>query len=110
MQYLGGKFRIRSQVIDYLETVREGRPYIEPFVGAGWIVSGMRGSSSRVASDLSEDLILLWQALQDGWDPPKAVTEEEYNRLKTDPPSALRAFVGYGLSFSGKWFGGVRAQ
>lgn len=106
MRYLGGKFRIRSQVVNYLESVREGRPYIEPFMGACWIVSGINNSAPRIASDFSEDLVLLWRAIQEGWDPPKAVTEEEYNRLKISEPSALRGFAGYGLSFSGKWFGG----
>src|SRR5208337_703352 len=30
----------------------------------------------------------------------------EYNRLKAEVPSALRAFVGFGCSNSGKFFGG----
>jgi DNA adenine methylase len=104
VRYLGGKFRIRKQIIAYLESVRKGKDYIEPFCGANWIVSGMTGN--RTASDLSEDLILLWQALQQGWIPPTAISEQEYNDLKNAPASALRGFVGYGLSFSGKWFGG----
>lgn len=104
MQYLGGKFKIRSQVIAYLNSVRFDRPYIEPFVGAAWIVSGMPGE--RYASDLSEDLILLWQEIQRGWIPPEYVSREEYYKSKNSPPSALRGFIGYGCSYSGKWFGG----
>ncbi len=77
---------------------------MEPFCGAAHVLSKMSGR--RVASDLSEDLILLWQAIQNGWIPPDSVSEEEYQRLKTSSPSALRGFAGYGLSFSGKWFGG----
>lgn len=57
-------------------------------------------------SDASEDLILLWQALQNGWEPPETVSEEEYQRVRYEEPSALRAFIGYGCSFGGKWFGG----
>ena len=37
---------------------------------------------------------------------PFQLMEEEYKNLKTSEPSALRGFVGYFLSFGGKWFGG----
>lgn len=68
------------------------------------MLSGMSGT--RFATDLSEDLILMWQAIQSGWDPPTSVSEPEYGYLKHAAPSPLRGFVGYGLSFAGKWFGG----
>ena len=58
------------------------------------------------ASDNHEDLILMYQALQEGWEPPRTVTREEYIALKDAEPSALRGFVGFGVSFGGKWFGG----
>lgn len=56
--------------------------------------------------DIHEDLVLMWQALLAGWTPPSVVTEEDYARLRAEPPSALRGFVGFGCSFAGKWWGG----
>ena len=50
--------------------------------------------------------MLMWQAALSGWVPPVSVTLEEYKRLRTAEPSALRGFVGFGGSFGGKWFGG----
>ncbi len=58
------------------------------------------------ASDVLPDLALLYQALQRGWQPPSVVSEAEYAALRHAPPSAERAFAGFGCSFGGKWFGG----
>lgn len=105
MQYLGGKSRIAKKIAAYLRSVRKpGQLYIEPFVGGASVLVLME--NPRQASDLCEDLILLYQALQGGWMPPETVTEEEYCEMKNAPPSALRGFVGFACSFAGKWFGG----
>jgi DNA adenine methylase len=59
------------------------------------------------ASDGCYELIEMWKALQNGWQPPRIVTEEMYQEAKAgkfDP--ALTAFIGFGCSFGGKWFAG----
>lgn len=106
MQYLGGKARCGRQIADYLQKLRKpDQLYIEPFVGAGWVLAQLRGE--RIASDACLDLVMLWQELQQGWQPPSSLTEAEYQALKASTvPSALRAFAGFGCSFAGKWFGG----
>ena len=106
MQYLGGKFRIRKQVADYLESVRPSNSsFVEPFCGACWITSSISGK--RFAYDIHPDLICMWRAVQAGWIPPDNVTEEEYNKLKQSRVvTPRRGFVGFSCSFSGKWFGG----
>jgi DNA adenine methylase len=49
----------------------------------------------------------MWKALQEGWVPPEVVTEDDYKRIKQDTSDpALHGFVGFGLSYSGKWWGG----
>jgi len=106
MRYLGGKSKIRKQISAYLESVREGREYLEPFVGGAWVLQEMSGK--RIASDGNDALITMYKALQDGWVPPDSITEETYqeykrNQVDTDP---LTAFIGIGCSFGGKWFGG----
>lgn len=59
----------------------------------------------RHFSDMNENMILLWQALQSGWKPPTNISEEEYEKLKRlTKPSALRGFAGTACAFGGLWF------
>lgn len=61
-----------------------------------------------MAADLCLPLITLYRAMQDGWEPPGEVDEGEYRRVRgiQDPRDPLTAFVGFGCSYAGKWFGG----
>lgn len=104
MQYVGGKFRIRKELAAYLESVRGGRTFVEPFCGGANITAEMSGV--RIASDLCADVIMLWDAASKGWEPPTRISEEDYNEARTAPSSAYRGFVGFGCSFGGKFFGG----
>lgn len=108
MQYLGGKSRIARRVVNAIigETGTDKR-WVEPFVGGSWVLkeAGKHFSELR-ANDLVKDLQLLYEAVGEGWEPPTSMTKEGYNQLKEGPPSPLRAFVGFGTSFQGKWFGG----
>ncbi len=105
MRYLGGKARIAKKLTSFLQSWRkEGQPYAEPFVGGGSVLRLINGE--RFASDLSEDLILFYKEMQNGWKPPETLSEEKYRQLKTMHPSGLRGFAGFFCSFGGKWFGG----
>jgi DNA adenine methylase len=108
MQYLGGKSRIAKELVRVmLSSTSERGTYVEPFVGAGSVAAGMVPHfRTACLNDASPDLITLWQALQQGWQPPETVSEDEYRAQRNAPVSALRGFVGYGCSFGGKWFGG----
>lgn len=111
MQYLGGKSKIRKPLGAYLKARLEGRYFVEPFCGALNITAEMDGP--RLASDASPYLFSLYKAVREGWEPPGVVTEEEYAEVKKrlDPDDPLTAFVGYGCSFGGKFFGGyARAE
>lgn len=110
MQYMGGKFRIRKQISSYLRSVRRHKVYYEPFVGAAWVLSEMDGL--RAAADGNKALIRMYQELQMGWVPPGEVSEEMYQEVKRrmDMDDPLTAFVGFGCSFGGKWFGGYAAR
>ena len=108
MQYLGGK---QKQAKDIARTILEDTDYrgsyIEPFVGMGSVLRIIGPHFSELmAGDLSEDLILMYQALQRGWRPPRVLPQDVYDSLKLDNPSAVRAFAGFGVSFRAKWFGG----
>lgn len=107
MQYLGGKSKIRKQIATFLRSVRKpGQVYFEPFVGGGWVMQEMDGP--RVASDGNPALVAMYQAVQEGWEPPEWVSEEEYRRLAARPigPDPMQAFALIGCSFAGKWGGG----
>jgi DNA adenine methylase len=108
LYYLGGKSRIAKQIAAVMLAATDDRStYIEPFVGAGSVAVQMVPHFEHAyLSDASPDLIMLWKALQLGWEPPEFVSEEYYQALRNAAPSAVRGFVGYGCSFGGKWFGG----
>lgn len=106
MQYFGGKQRIAKYIIEYLNRIRKpGQVFLEPFVGSANIIIGM--DNPRIGSDFHEDLIMLHKAIQSGeFEYPAEISEQQYNELKKAESSALRALVGFGCSYSGKWFGG----
>lgn len=108
MQYLGGKSKIRKQVAAFLESVRKpNQPYLEPFVGGGWILQEIKGE--RHASDGNVALIAMYKALQDGWEPPDFVSEQEwrkYRKMVEPVPDPMMAFARFGCGFGGDWVGG----
>ena len=107
MQYFGGKAKIAKYIVPYLESVRkENQIFLEPFVGGYNIGSKMSGE--RIECDYNEYLIELYKALQNGYELPNEISEEEYIYIKThkDEDKALTGLVGFGCSFAGKWFGG----
>ncbi len=108
MRYIGGKARIAA---DLAPIILQTRPKIvtEPFCGALSVTVELLKRDKNLivyASDAHQDLVNLWIAVQEGWDPPQYLSKEEYQELKQAEASPLRTFAGYGCSFSGKWFGG----
>ena len=107
MQYFGGKAKIAKYIVPYLEGVRkENQIFVEPFVGGANIISQMSGK--RKAYDFNEYLIEMYKGIQNGYELPNQITEDEYKRIKEnkDEDKVLTGFVGFGCSFAGKWFGG----
>lgn len=110
MRYLGGKSKTRKQISAFLESVRNDREYLEPFVGGAGVLQEMTGK--RTASDSNVALITMYKALQEGWLPPENVSEELYAqyKVKQNQDDPLTAFIGIGCSFGGKWFGGYNRR
>jgi DNA adenine methylase len=106
MKYLGGKVRIAKGISSaILETVPDRERYLEPFCGGCAVLEKMAPHFHRcLASDIHPDLILMWQALMNGWVPPGELSEAEWRELKNSEPSALRGFAGFACSYGGKWF------
>lgn len=108
MKYLGGKHKIAKSLLEamtpYLE--RHSRLVWEPFCG-GLNFSRMLTKCSGVLSDSHPALIALFRAYRAGWRPPTDVSASDYERAKTLPDSdPLKAFIGFGCSFAGKYFKG----
>lgn len=108
MRYFGGKSRLAKELAKIINEF-DVQSYHEPFCGM-FNVGSLVNVPIRSGADVQQDLILLLQAVQDGWLGPESITEEEYKRLKSEEPSALRAFVGFGCSNSGKFFAGYARE
>lgn len=108
MRYVGGKGRIARQIVEVIrESAPDARVAVEPFMGGGSVTAELASRFDLVlASDAHPDLVLMWQAVTNGWTPPQYVSEADYAALRNARPSALRGFAGFGGSFGGKWFGG----
>ena len=65
---------------------------------------------NRIGADINEYLIEMWKAVSSGWMPPELVTEEKYQKVRDnkDNDKPLTSYVGFAMSFGGKWFGGYR--
>ena len=114
MKYLGGKQRLGKHLAPTLHDIWNEHPelngYLEPFCGSLGVFKHMTElprARTIVANDYHPDLIAMWKAVQDDtFVYPESISEEEYNAAKELPsPNAYKAFVGFGMSFGGRYFG-----
>ena len=105
---MGSKNRHAKELLPIiLKNRRDDQWYVEPFVGGFNMIDKVPGL--RLANDSHYYLIELFRAIQNGWVPPDNLSEKEYKDIKDNQESYspyLVGFVGFGCSFSGKWFGG----
>lgn len=112
MRYLGGKQRILKHLVPIIQAELaspSAKLYCEPFIGGGSVFCAVTTDKPKFGHDANAYLVALWQYLQANGPEglPEVVDEGEYARLKNGGgPDWLRAFVGFGSSFGGKWFGG----
>jgi len=109
MMYQGGKSRIAKRVAAAIlsETDRRGT-LVEPFMGGGAMTTALCPHFERTLTfDVMPDVAELWRAAQDpAWQPPQSCDVDTYEALRSAPPSAERALIGFGCSFAGKFFAG----
>ena len=61
--------------------------------------------------DANKDIILMWKAIQNGWNPPSNCSKKEYEMLKSQKShSAERGFIGVACSYGGIFFVGYRGN
>ena len=109
MKYLGGKNILGKEISQVLCSFprKNINGYLEPFCGALGVLKRMSSEFKNCeASDIHCDLIKLWEEVKNNsFNPPKTMTEEKYYKIKKmNSPSALKAFVGFGCAFGGKYF------
>lgn len=109
MRYFGGKARISKDLSLFLNNqLKTNQPFVDLFCGSCNIISKIDSNRLRIANDKHFYLIEMWKHLKKGWEPPKNLNKEQYISIKNnkDLIPHLTGFVGFGCSFSGKWFGG----
>ncbi len=111
MRYNGGKHACAREIATIIAGACGGAlSYWEPFVGAANVITRPELSGlHRSGSDLDSVIISLLRHVRSGWEPPTVISEDEYLVAKNNPNALdahMRAFIGYGCSFSGKYFGG----
>ena len=110
MRYQGGKSRIAQHIAQIITTEREREQltFISLFCGTCSIESKIKGFNNIICNDKHEYLIELFKGVQNGYELPELITEEQYKYIREhkDENKILTGFVGFGCSFGGKWFGG----
>tara|TARA_R100000544_G_scaffold23790_1_gene11912 strand:- start:1454 stop:2167 length:714 start_codon:yes stop_codon:yes gene_type:complete len=109
MKYMGSKNRIAKHILPLmLKDRKEGQYWVEPFVGGANMIDKVDGN--RIGADFNDYLIEALKLIRDDVNSiPQVITESEYNSAKELRPLAgLVGFIGFAMSFGGKWFGGYR--
>ncbi len=110
MKYQGGKGRIAKRLMETMTTLApDATRYVEPFVGGAWVLDQAHASGQFAAihaGDTMPDLMLMYQAVAEGWEPPDDIPRDLYESLKKAPPSPLRGVAGFGSAYGGNWFTG----
>lgn len=110
IKYMGSKSRISRHILPIiLQDAPPNSPFIEPFVGGCNNLCNVPATFKRYGNDINSNLITMFIALQNGWEPPQNVSNEEYNAIKMNPsafPKELVGFVSVACSFGAKVWGG----
>lgn len=109
MRYLGGKCKIAKPLSELILQKKENaKTFVSLFCGGCAIETKLAPHFENViCNDLHPYLIAMYQALQNGYDLPENISEEQYRYIREhkDEDKALTGFVGFGCSFGGRWFG-----
>jgi DNA adenine methylase len=112
MKYVGSKNRLSKDLKPIIESyINENTiGYLEPFVGGANMIDKI-DCKKKIGSDIHQYLISTLNELSQGWIPPEDIDENTYKDIqknKDNYPDCLVGYVGFQLSYGGKWFGGYR--
>ena len=108
---MGGKYFLCKEISQIMKSYispEDVSGYLEPFCGALNVLIHMNKDYQCQASDNHPDLIQLWKDVQNNnFKFPNEMNESIYQECKLlNSPNSLKAFVGFSLSFGGKYFSG----
>jgi len=114
MKYMGSKNRIAKHLVPIMLAERKPHQYwVEPFVGGANIIDKV--PTPRLGYDKDFYLIEALRLIRDNSESlPKnkqEFTEYDYKRVRDEKhkfDDGIVGYVGYALSYGGKWFGGWR--
>lgn len=127
LQYQGGKSRISKQISEVITNAlsrwqikdsnldcvsnrerESNQTFVSLFCGSCSVESKVKGYDRIICNDKHEYLIEMLKGVQNGYELPELITEEQYKYIKDhkDEDKILTGFVGFGCSFGGKFFGG----
>jgi DNA adenine methylase len=113
IRYVGSKNKISKEIAPIIQKYIDDnniKTYFEPFVGGANMIDKIK-CDRRIGNDINEYLIALLNKMSEGWQPPVVFTEKQYKDIKKNKsnyPNYLVGYVGFQLSFGGKFFGGYR--
>lgn len=111
MKYMGSKDRLAKHILPIMLQVAQYKghtKWVEPFVGGANMIDKVPESLQRHGYDSNPYLISMFKMLQQKGIPGKRITKEDYifYRENKDIDKGMTGYVGFNLSYSGKWFGG----
>ena len=111
IKYVGSKNRISKYIAPIIQKAIDDndiKVYYEPFVGGANMIDKIR-CDKCIGNDIHKELIAMWQEIQNGWEFPMHISEEEYVKVrdnKNDYPDYYVGLVGFNATFGSKYFGG----
>lgn len=109
MKYVGSKSRIAKYILPIMLKHKTSKmTWVEPFVGGANIIDKVKGK--RIGADINPYLIKALILIRDHPETiPEIITENDYQKVKNElKVDGLTGFIGFAMSFGGKWFGGYR--
>ena len=109
MKYVGSKDNIARHILDMIYRRRKaGQVWVEPFVGGGNMIDKVGGK--RLGADINPRVIEALTSIRDHLhELPKnnqEFTERDYKRVQLNKVHKHVGYIGFALSYGGKWFGG----
>lgn len=110
---MGSKAKLAKELLPII--LKDRQPdqfYVEPFAGGMNMICEVSGN--RIANDLNQYLIAMWQDLLNGADFPVEISKNLYdeardcfyNRISQTMSLGLIGWIGFVASFNGKFFDG----
>lgn len=108
---MGSKARLSKDlapIINEIINQKQIETYIEPFVGGANMIEHIQ-CKHKIGGDNNKYLIAMWNSLQQGWQPPKEMSREEYIDIRDNIDKYddnVVAITGFCATYNAKWFGG----